>query len=92
MDNATLAAQDDVQGRSRKARAGYAFAALAIAFAVVILLQNQAAHAQINFNQIFCQVILSVYNGFANSPFFGFIQGILEGLLNLFGCVISPGA
>ena len=91
MDNAMLAAQGDVKGRSRKARAGYAFAALAVAFAVVILLQNQAAHAQINFNQIFCQVILSVFNAFQNSPFFGFIEGILEGLLDFFGCVISPG-
>jgi hypothetical protein len=89
MDNAMLAAGGDVKGRSRKARAGFAFAALAIAFAVVILLQNQAADAQINFGQIFCQVILSVYNAFENSPFFGFIQGILEGLLNLFGCDIS---
>lgn len=90
MDNATLAAQDDVQGRSRKARAGYAFVALAAAFAVVIVLQSQAAEAQ--FGQVFCQVILSVYNAFANSPFFGFIQGVLEGLLQLFNCVISPGA
>ena len=90
MQNAMLAAQHVVKGRSLKARAGYAFAALAVAFAVVILLQSQAADAQINFGQIFCQVILSIINAFANSPFFGFIRDILLALADLFDCVISP--
>jgi hypothetical protein len=90
MDNPTLAAENGLVGRSRKARAGYVVAALGVAFAVVVLLQNQAANAQLDFGQVFCQAILSVIAAFRDSPFFAFIRDILVGLANLFNCVISP--
>ena len=51
-----------------------------------------AVNAQINFNQIFCAVLLSIRNAFAGSPFFSFIAAAINALLVAFGCIPSPGA
>ena len=45
--------------------------------------------AQINFSQIFCATLLAVRNAFLNSPFFAFIQPLIDQFLALFNCVIS---
>lgn len=38
-----------------------------------------------------CDILLSIFGAFTNSPFFGFIAGILNTILSAFGCEISPG-
>ena len=40
----------------------------------------------INFSNIVCGILEAVAASFANSPFFGFIAGILNQLLGAFGC------
>ena len=43
------------------------------------------------FTDLICSILESVLAAFSNSPFFGFIAGILNSLLAAFGCGISPG-
>ena len=45
--------------------------------------------AQINFGQIFCSILISVRNAFANTPFGGFVTPILNSLIQGFGCAPS---
>ena len=40
----------------------------------------------IDFSNIICAILEAVAASFANSPFFGFIAGILNSLLSAFGC------
>ena len=42
--------------------------------------------AQISFSAIVCPILLQVRNTFASSPFFAFIQPIINQFLVLFGC------
>ena len=44
-----------------------------------------------NFTNLVCSILESVVAAFSDSPFFGFIAGILNALLSAFGCDISPG-
>lgn len=112
MDNTTLAvAAGYTEGRSFRLRVGSVLAALALLFAMVVLLQQRAdaapvagaaavagasasvtdsASAQLNFNQVFCAILLQIRAAFATSPFFSFIQPIIDQLLLRFGCAISP--
>ncbi|MDQ4071237.1 MAG: hypothetical protein M3203_17475 [Actinomycetota bacterium] len=111
MDNGTLAVRyDDIEGRNRHLRIGAVIAALALMFAMTVLIQPRAeaapvaavaaasvvtagaGAAQIDFNQIFCSIILSIRNRFAQIPFFAFILPIFNQLLARFGCVVSPAA
>ncbi len=113
MDNATLlTAPDYTRGRTFGLRVASVVAALALVFAMVVLLQQRAdaapsagaaavagatvgvadGSAQVNFSQIVCPILLSIRAAFANSPFFSFIQPIIDQLLAQFGCVISPAA
>ena len=36
-----------------------------------------------------CSILQAIYAAFSDSPFFGFIAGILGAVLNAFGCGIS---
>ena len=110
MENATsVVAPGFTADRGFGLRLGAVVAALALVFAMLVLLQSRAdatptgsvvaasvagasvsgASAQVNFNQIFCSTLLAVRNAFANSPFFAFIQPVIDALLAQFGCVIS---
>ncbi len=94
--------------RSTRLRVAAVIAALALLFAMFVLVQESldaapagavvAASvasvgsgdaAQINFNQIFCAILISVRNAFANTPFAGFILPILNSLIAGFGCAPS---
>ena len=113
MDDATLlTAPDYTRGRTFGIRVASVVAALALVFAMVVLLQQRAdavpaagaaavagasinvanGAAQLDFRQIVCPILLSIRAAFANSPFFSFIQPIIDQLLLQFGCVISPAA
>lgn len=39
---------------------------------------------------IVCPILIAVRNAFADSPFFGFVEPILNQLLAFFGCTPSP--
>jgi hypothetical protein len=47
------------------------------------------APAQINFAQLICPILLQIRASFAGTPFFSFVQPIIDQLLAQFGCV--PG-
>lgn len=88
MDHASsVATRDDIGGRSHTARLGYAFAALAAAMAVVLLVQDRAAEAQIGFGQFLCPILASLANTLAG--FLAFLRPILNALLAAFNCGIS---
>lgn len=46
-------------------------------------------NAQINFNQLFCSILISVRNALASSPFGGFVTPILNSIIRGFGCAPS---
>ena len=46
-------------------------------------------HAQINFSQLICSILISVRNAFASTPFGGFVTPILNALLDAFDCAPS---
>ena len=88
MDYASsVAARDEMGGRNHTARLGYAFAALAVAMAVVLLVQDRAAEAQIGFGQFLCPILASLANTLAG--FLAFLRPILNALLASFGCGVS---
>ncbi|MDQ3896513.1 MAG: hypothetical protein M3326_04530 [Actinomycetota bacterium] len=68
-------------------RADAAPAAGGAAVASVAGVHSEAA--QINIAQIVCPILLAVRNAFASTPFFSFVQPILDQLLVAFGCTIS---
>lgn len=39
---------------------------------------------------IVCPILLAIRNAFAQSPFFGFVEPIINQLLAVFGCTPSP--
>ena len=45
--------------------------------------------AQLNFNQLFCSILISIRNAFAATPFAGFVTPILNSLIVGFGCAPS---
>lgn len=59
--------------------------------AVAAAVTAGGAAAQIDFRQFICPILLAIRNAFATSPFFGFIQAIINQLLAQFGCLPSPG-
>ena len=107
MDNATLLVAGYRENRQLWLRLAAVLAGVALLFALVVLVQDRAdattaaggavaaavagVDAQINFNQIFCAILLSIRNAFAGSPFFGFIAAAINALLIAFGCIPSPG-
>ncbi len=106
MDNATLLVAGYRENRQLWLRLAAVLAGVALLFALVVLVQDRAdaapagaavtavvvgPDAQINFNQIFCAILLSIRNAFAGSPFFGFIAAAINALLIAFGCIPSPG-
>lgn len=102
-----VAAPDFTGSRSFGLKVASAVVALALVFTMTVLMQNRAdaapasqpvaaasvagGSAQINFGQIFCAVLLQVRNAFENSPFFGFIQPVIDNLLAAFDCGVSGG-
>jgi hypothetical protein len=48
-----------------------------------------ADNAQLNFNQLFCSILISIRNAFAATPFAGFVTPILNSLIAGFGCAPS---
>ena len=75
-----------VQQRADAAPAGAAVAAS--------IAGGDGVTAQIDIGQlirsIVCPILVSVRNAFAGSPFFNFVQPILNQLLAFFGCTPSP--
>jgi hypothetical protein len=69
-----------VQQRADAAPAGGAAVAASVASV------GSVDAAQLNFNQIICAALISLRNSFANSPFFGFVQAILNNFIAAFGC------
>ena len=45
--------------------------------------------AQIDFGQIFCSILQTIFSAFSSSPFFSFIAAALTPILQAFGCVVS---
>jgi hypothetical protein len=91
MDVAT--AERGAGGVLRGARSRLAFAAVAVMVAAIgaLLMAQQAADAQlINIQAIVCPILQSIKTAFSDSPFFGFVEPILNALLSLFGCTPSP--
>ena len=77
-------------GGIRILRTRLAFVGLVLVLAAgMLLLVQQRADAQVNIGAIACPILLSVRSAFANSPFFSFIEPILNALLSAFGCSIS---
>jgi len=54
---------------------------------VALLMMQQRADAQLNFNQLVCSIILSIRSAFTG--FLSFLNAVFTGLLQAFGCVIS---
>ena len=48
-------------------------------------------NGEIMFGFDICSILQAIYAAFSSSPFFGFIAGILGGILDAFGCGISGG-
>ncbi len=63
----------------------------AAAAAVAAAVGGGAGAAQIDFRQFICPILIAIRNAFAASPFFAFIQAIINQLLAQFGCLPSPG-
>ncbi len=63
--------------------------ATAVAAASIVAPTLDGASAQINFAAIVCPILLAIRNAFANSPFFSFVDAILNQLLVFFGCAPS---
>ena len=72
-------------GRTARVRVLSIAAALTLVVAALLLLQ-EPAQAQFG---IVCNILQSLAASFANSPFFAFIENIINALLAAFGCVIS---
>ncbi len=108
MDNGTLvAAGPYLHSRRPGVRRASVIAALALVFAMFIMVQQPAdaapqsgavasvalpaigAPAQIDFAQLICPILLQIRASFAGTPFFSFVQPIIDQLLAQFGCV--PG-
>lgn len=71
--------------RSSRVRLLSIMAALTLVVAAVLLLQRPA---EAQFGAV-CGILGSLAASFANSPFFAFIEGIINALLSAFGCSIS---
>ena len=107
MDNGTLVAAGTL-ARRPCGRTASVIAALALVFAMFIMVQEPAeaapvsggavasvalpsigAPAQINIAQIVCPILFQIRASFAGTPFFAFVQPIIDQLLVAFGCTIS---
>jgi hypothetical protein len=80
------------RGLIRLTRARVATVALVmlVAAATLLLLQQRVEAQVINIQAIVCPILQQIRNAFADSPFFGFIEPIINRLLQLFGCAPSP--
>ena len=94
-----------VGGGTLRIRLTALLAAVALVLAMFVLVQNVdpspagasvaaavtavGESAQLNFNQLFCSILLAVRNAFANSPFFSFIVAALNPIIVAFGCAPS---
>ena len=61
------------------------------AFMLIPAPAEAAPHAQIDFGNFICGILIAVAEAFDDSPFFSFIAPIINSLLAAFGCDVSPG-
>ncbi len=52
-------------------------------------LDGAAQIGGIDFSQIFCAILTTIFNAFSSSPFFSFIAAALTPILEAFDCVVS---